>query len=67
MSKPGPIGTVSHNYRMDNLFDYYISDTDTCESEDDDNNNNDNGIGLDNNEGDIIIIIIMDVIFTAIR
>ena len=52
MSKPGPIGTVSHNDRMDNLFDYYIYDTDTCECEDDDNNNNDNGIGLDNNEGD---------------
>ena len=52
MSKPGPIGTVSHNDRMDNLFDYYISDTDTCESEDDDNNNNDNSIGLDDNEDD---------------
>ena len=47
MSKPGPIGTVSHNDKMDYLFD-----TDTCECEDDDNNNNDNGIGLDNNEGD---------------
>ena len=45
-------GTVSHNDKMDNLCDYYISDTDTCECEDDDNNNNDNGIGLDNNEGD---------------
>ena len=45
-------GTVSHNDKMDNLCDYYISDTDTCECEDDDNNNNDNGIGLDDNEGD---------------
>ena len=39
-SRPGPGGTVIHQNRTGDLFDYYVSDTDTCDREDDDNNNN---------------------------
>ena len=61
MSRPGPsTGVVSrpvHQDRTGDLFDYYVSDTDTCDNEDDDNNNNnnnnDNGVGLDDSKGDV--------------
>ena len=60
MSRPGPsTGVVSrpvHQDRTGDLFDYYVSDTDTCDSGDDDNNNNnnnnDNGVGLDDKVND---------------
>ena len=54
VSRPGLGGTVIHQDRTGDLFDYYVSDTDTCDSGDDDNNNNnnDNVVGLDDNKGD---------------